>query len=44
MPIMGIKDLSTSENIKFIGGKKGTNELKRLVDGGMACAFVLYPC
>jgi len=43
-PILGITDLRTSKRIDFIGGIRGTEELKRRVDsGGMKAAFALYP-
>jgi uncharacterized protein (DUF1015 family) len=43
-PILGIKDIRTDKRIDFIGGIRGTAELKRLVDEGKAAvAFSLYP-
>lgn len=43
-PILGIKDVRTDKRIDFIGGVRGSVELKRLVDGGKAAvAFALYP-
>ncbi|HEY8185819.1 MAG TPA: DUF1015 family protein [Pyrinomonadaceae bacterium] len=43
-PILGIKDVRTDKRIDFIGGVRGTQELKRLVDEGKAAvAFSLYP-
>ncbi len=43
-PILGIKDIRTDKRIDFIGGMRGTKELKRLVDEGKAAvAFSLYP-
>jgi uncharacterized protein (DUF1015 family) len=43
-PILGIKDVRTDKRIDFIGGVRGSAELKRLVDGGKAAvAFALYP-
>jgi len=43
-PIFGITDPRTDENIDFIGGIRGTEELERLVDGGKrAVAFSMYP-
>ena len=43
-PILGIKDLCTDKRIDFIGGVRGSEELKRLVDEGKAAvAFSLYP-
>jgi uncharacterized protein (DUF1015 family) len=43
-PILGIKDVRTDKRIDFVGGLRGTTELKRLVDEGKAAvAFSLYP-
>ncbi len=43
-PLLGIKDLRTSERIDFVGGIRGLGELKRRVDSGeMKAAFALYP-
>jgi uncharacterized protein (DUF1015 family) len=43
-PILGIKDVRTDKRIDFVGGKRGTAELQRLVDEGKAVvAFSLYP-
>jgi uncharacterized protein (DUF1015 family) len=43
-PILGIKDVRTDKRIDFIGGIRGSAELKRLVDEGKAAvAFSLYP-
>jgi uncharacterized protein (DUF1015 family) len=43
-PILGIKDVRTDKRIDFIGGIRGSKELKRLVDGGQAAvAFSMYP-
>lgn len=43
-PILGIKDVRTDKRIEFIGGLRGSKELKRLVDEGKAAvAFSLYP-
>jgi len=43
-PILGIKDVRTDKRIDFIGGIRGSKELKRLVDAGNAAvAFSLYP-
>ncbi len=42
-PILGIKDIRMDKRIDFIGGLRGTAELKRLVDEGKAAvAFSLY--
>ena len=44
-PILGIDDPRTSTRISFIGGIRGTGELKRRVDSGAnAVAFSMYPC
>ncbi len=42
-PILGIEDPRTSERISFVGGIRGLGELERLVDGGWAVAFAMYP-
>lgn len=43
-PLFGILDPRTDENVDFIGGIRGTEELVRLVDSGAAvCAFSMYP-
>lgn len=42
-PILGIDDPRTSERISFVGGIRGLGELERLVDGGKAVAFAMYP-
>lgn len=43
-PILGIKDVRTDKRIEFVGGMRGSEELKRLVDEGKAAvAFALYP-
>jgi uncharacterized protein (DUF1015 family) len=43
-PILGIKDVRTDKRIDFIGGIRGSEELKRLVDEGKAAvAFSLFP-
>jgi uncharacterized protein (DUF1015 family) len=43
-PFFGIDDPRTSENIDFVGGIRGLEELKRLVDGGKyQVAFAIYP-
>jgi len=42
--ILGIKDIRTDKRIDFVGGMRGSKELKRLVDEGKAAvAFSLYP-
>jgi uncharacterized protein (DUF1015 family) len=43
-PILGIADVRTDKRIDFVGGARGTSELQRLVDAGLAAvAFSLYP-
>ena len=43
-PILEIENQRTSENIDFIGGIRGTEELERLVNSGKATvAFSMYP-
>ena len=43
-PILGIKDVRTDKRIDFIGGGRGSEELKRLVDEEKAAvAFSLFP-
>ncbi len=43
-PILGITDATTDERIGFVGGKRGTDELERIVDEGIArVAFSMYP-
>ena len=42
-PILGIDDPRTSNRISFVGGIRGLKELERLVDGGKAVAFAMYP-
>ena len=43
-PVLGIKDPRTDDRLEFVGGKRGTDELERLVNEGYACiAFSLYP-
>ena len=43
-PLLGITDPRTDDNIFFIGGIRGTEELERLVDTGEAdVAFAMYP-
>src|SRR5262249_29494140 len=42
--ILGIADVRTDKRIDFIGGKRGTSELERLVASDKAVfAFSLYP-
>jgi len=42
--ILGVKDLRTDKRIDFVGGKRGSDELERLVNEGKATvAFSLYP-
>ncbi len=43
-PILGIDDPRTDRRIGFVGGKRGTGELEKLVDEGSAkIAFSLFP-
>lgn len=43
-PVFGITDPRTDERIDFVGGVKGTAELKKRVDSGeMRVAFALFP-
>ncbi len=43
-PLLGITDPRTNENVAFVGGIRGTEELERLVDAGEAdIAFSMYP-
>jgi uncharacterized protein (DUF1015 family) len=43
-PVLGIHDVRTDKRIDFVGGIRGTAELKRLVDAGQfAVAFSLHP-
>ncbi len=43
-PVFGIEDPRTSKRVNFVGGIRGAEELKKLVDSGeYACAFSLYP-
>jgi uncharacterized protein (DUF1015 family) len=43
-PVLGISDLRTDKRVDFVGGARGTAELKRRVDSGeMAAGFALYP-
>jgi uncharacterized protein (DUF1015 family) len=43
-PFFGIEDPRTSENIDFVGGIRGLEELKRRVDSGKyQVAFAIYP-
>lgn len=42
-PTLNIGDPRTDKRIDFIGGIRGLEELERLVDGGMAVAFSMYP-
>lgn len=42
-PILGIKDVRTDKRIDFVGGIRGTDELEKLVDSGVArAAFSMY--
>ena len=43
-PMLGISDPRTDENVAFVGGIRGTEELERLVDSGEAdIAFSMFP-
>ena len=43
-PILGIKDVRTDKRIDFVGGIRGSNALKQIVDDGHATvAFSMYP-
>lgn len=43
-PHLGIDDARTNERIGFVGGARGTAELERVIDEGIAkVAFSLYP-
>lgn len=43
-PLLGITDVRTDRNIDFVGGIRGTSELKNLVDTGAAeLAISMYP-
>lgn len=43
-PVLGIANVQTDERIGFIGGKRGTAELEKLVDAGAAAvAFSMFP-
>ena len=43
-PVLGIDDARTNNRIGFVGGARGTAELERIVDEGIArVAFSLYP-
>ncbi len=42
-PLLGIDDPRTSSRIDFVGGIRGLGELEKMVDGGKAVAFAMYP-
>ena len=42
-PVFDIEDPRTDSRIAFVGGIRGLGELERMVDGGMAVAFSMYP-
>ncbi len=43
-PVLGIKDVRTDERIGFVGGRRGTGELERMVDNADATvAFSMFP-
>lgn len=42
-PLFDIEDPRTDKRISFVGGIRGLEELEHMVDGGMSCAFAMYP-
>lgn len=43
-PVLNIADTRTSQRIQFVGGIRGSGELRKLVDSGeYACAFAMFP-
>lgn len=43
-PLLGIDDPRTNKRIGFVGGARGTDELEKIVDEGVAkLAFSLFP-
>lgn len=42
-PVFDIQDPRTDPKIAFVGGIRGLEELEKMVDGGMAVAFSMYP-
>lgn len=43
-PVFAIEDPRTATDIAFVGGIRGTGELKKMVDSGeFACAFSMFP-
>jgi uncharacterized protein (DUF1015 family) len=43
-PVLGVDDARTNNRIGFVGGARGTDELERIVNDGIArVAFSLYP-
>lgn len=42
-PVFDIQDPRTDPKIAFVGGIRGLGELEKMVDGGMAVAFSMYP-
>ncbi len=42
-PLLGIGDPRKDDRIQFVGGIRGLGELEKLVDGGKAVAFSMYP-
>ena len=42
-PVFGIKDPKTDPRIEFVGGIRGTEELKKRVDEKGGAAFAMYP-
>lgn len=43
-PVLGIQDARTDKRIGFVGGARGTDEIERIVDEGIAqVGFSMYP-
>lgn len=42
-PVLGIEDVRTSTRIDFVGGIRGTDELKKRVDAEGGVTFSMYP-
>ncbi len=43
-PLLGVGDPRSDKRIDFVGGIRGTQELERRVDAGLAAvAFAMYP-
>ena len=43
-PILGIEDLTTHENIDFVGGIRGLGELERRCGLDCVCGIAMFPC